>query len=95
MSDYLILDSYAPHVGGVGATGTTHDWSISRQIVEAVDVPVILAGGLSPHNVAETVAAVKPWAVDSLTHTDKNLGDGTFCKDLEKVESFVKAAHDG
>ena len=93
VSDYLILDSYAPHVGGVGATGTTHDWSVSRAIVEAVDIPVILAGGLSPDNVAEAIAAVQPWAVDSLTHTNKDLGDGTFCKDLVKVEAFVKAAH--
>jgi phosphoribosylanthranilate isomerase len=93
VSDYLILDSYAPHVGGVGATGATHDWSISRQIVEAVDIPVILAGGLSPDNVAEAIAAVQPWAADSLTHTNKDLGNGNFCKDLAKVEAFVRAAH--
>ncbi len=92
VSDYLILDSYAPHIGGVGATGLTHDWAISRQIVEAVDIPVILAGGLSAENVAEAIAAVQPWAVDSLTHTNENLGDGTFRKDLGKVEAFVRAA---
>ena len=92
VSDYLILDSYAPHIGGVGATGTTHDWSISRQIVEAVDIPVILAGGLSPDNVKDAIAAVQPWAVDSLTHTNFTLADGTFRKDLDKVEAFVKAA---
>jgi phosphoribosylanthranilate isomerase len=40
-----------------------------------------------------TAAALKPWAVDSLTHTNKNLDDGTFCKDLERAESFVKAAN--
>jgi phosphoribosylanthranilate isomerase len=91
VSDYLILDSYAPHIGGVGATGTTHDWSISRAIVEAVDIPVILAGGLSPDNVAAAIAAVQPWAVDSLTHTNKDLGDGAFCKDLAKVEAFIRA----
>lgn len=93
--DYLILDSYAPHIGGVGATGATHDWSRSRQIVEAVDIRVILAGGLSPDNVAEAIAAVQPWAVDSLTHTNKDLGDGRFCKDLAKVDAFVKAAQVG
>lgn len=93
VSDYLILDSYAAHIGGVGATGTTHDWSLSREIVEAVDIPVILAGGLSPDNVAKAIAAVHPWAVDSLTHTNKDLGDGNFCKDAAKVEAFVKAAH--
>jgi phosphoribosylanthranilate isomerase len=38
-------------------------------------------------------AALKPWAVNSLTHTNKNLDDGTLCKDLEGAESFVKAAN--
>ena len=92
VADYLILDSYAPHIGGVGATGSTHDWSISRAIVDAVDVPVILAGGLSPDNVAAAIAAVSPWAVDSLTHTNFDLGDGAFRKDLDKVKAFVEAA---
>ncbi|MBX3087877.1 MAG: phosphoribosylanthranilate isomerase, partial [Cryobacterium sp.] len=67
--DYLLLDSYSPEIGGVGAAGFTHDWSISRKIVESVDVPVILAGGLSAENVAEAIATVQPWGVDSLTRT--------------------------
>ncbi len=92
VADYLILDTQAPHIPGVGASGMTHDWSVSRAIVEAVDVPVILAGGLSPENVAAAIEAVGPWGVDSLTHTNRLLPDGTFRKDLDRVGAFVAAA---
>lgn len=90
--DYLILDSVDPNVAGVGAAGVVHDWAVSAAIVAAVDVPVILAGGLSSSNVAAAVAAVRPWAVDSLTHTNRPVAGGGFRKDLEKVEAFVAAA---
>lgn len=43
--DALILDTYDPETGRAGATGKTHDWRLSRAIVDAVSVPVILAGG--------------------------------------------------
>ncbi|MBX3089815.1 MAG: phosphoribosylanthranilate isomerase [Cryobacterium sp.] len=91
--DYLLLDSYSPEIGGVGAAGFTHDWSISRKIVESADVPVILAGGLSAENVAEAIATVQPWGVDSLTRTNAYREDGTFRKDLDKVKAFIAAAH--
>jgi phosphoribosylanthranilate isomerase len=74
---------------GVGATGRTHDWSISRQIVEQFGVPVILAGGLSPENVAESIQQVRPWAVDSNTATN-NPGDPVK-KDMRRVAAFVAA----
>jgi phosphoribosylanthranilate isomerase len=90
--DYLILDSVSPDVLGVGAAGTTHDWEVSAAIVAAVDVPVVLAGGLSPDNVAEAIAVVRPWGVDSLTHTNLPKDDGTFRKDLGAIRRFVAAA---
>lgn len=90
--DYLLLDSVAPGIAGVGAAGTVHDWEISAAIVRLVDIPVILAGGLSPDNVGAAVAAVRPWAVDSLTHTNRRLSEGGFRKDLELVGRFVAAA---
>lgn len=92
VAEYLILDTQAPDIAGIGASGQTHDWNISRAIVEQVRVPVILAGGLSPENVAEAIRAVRPWGVDSLTHTNRSLPDGGFRKDLERVGQFVQAA---
>ncbi len=92
VADYLILDTQDPGIAGVGASGATHDWRVSREIVRSVRVPVILAGGLSPENVAEAIRAVRPWGVDSLTHTSRQLPGGGFRKDLERVRAFIAAA---
>jgi phosphoribosylanthranilate isomerase len=92
VADTILLDSVTPDVEGIGAAGVVHDWSISRRIVESVDVPVVLAGGLGAHNVAAAIRAVHPWAVDSLTHTNRPLPGGGFRKDLGAVAAFVAAA---
>ena len=92
VADMLILDSDSEEIGGIGATGAVHDWALSREVVRTVDVPVILAGGLSPDNVTEAIAAVRPWGVDSLTHTNRPLPGGGFRKDLALVEAFVTNA---
>lgn len=92
VADYLILDTQATDIAGIGASGQTHDWNISREIVRRVRIPVILAGGLSPENVAAAVRAVQPWGVDSLTHTNRPLPGGGFVKDLDRVRQFVAAA---
>ena len=89
VSDLLLLDTHVRGLPGVGATGKTHDWNISRQIIESVDVPVILAGGLTPENVAEAIAITHPWGVDLNTSTNKT-GD-LVQKDLDRIASFVKA----
>jgi phosphoribosylanthranilate isomerase len=89
VADFLLLDSYDPATRQFGALGRAHDWNISRRIVENVAIPVILAGGLGPENVAEAIAAVRPAGVDSKTRTDRADGTG---KDLEKVREFVTAA---
>lgn len=88
--DFLLLDSKAASLPGVGATGQTHDWNLSRRIVEYVSVPSILAGGLSPENVAEAVRRVRPWGVDSNTAT--NLHGDPVEKNMDRVAAFVKAA---
>lgn len=92
VAEYLILDTQAPDIAGIGASGKTHDWKISREIIRQVSVPVILAGGLSPENVAEAIRIVGSWGVDSLTHTNQPLPGGGFRKDLERVREFVQAA---
>ncbi|MDX1599993.1 MAG: phosphoribosylanthranilate isomerase [Anaerolineales bacterium] len=89
VSDYLLLDTKVEGMPGVGATGTPHDWNISRRIVETVAVPVVLAGGLSPANVAEAIQVVRPWGVDSNTAT--NVEGDPVEKDMSKVAAFVQA----
>ncbi len=91
-ADYLILDTQAADIDGIGASGETHDWSISKAIVDQVNIPVILAGGLSPKNVADSIRAVRPWGVDSLTHTNHPLSTGGFKKDINLIQEFVSAA---
>jgi phosphoribosylanthranilate isomerase len=65
-ADALLLDSGRPDfaVKELGGTGRTHDWSVSRAICEASPVPVFLAGGLTPDNVADAIRAVRPFGVD-------------------------------
>ncbi len=87
--DYLLLDTYEKKSAQLGITGKTHNWEISRKIVNSVKIPVILAGGLGPDNVAEAIQKVKPAGVDSKTKTDKLNGKG---KDLKKIKEFVKIA---
>ncbi len=95
VADFLILDSVSPDIDGVGAAGIVHDWTVSAEIVNAVDIPVVLAGGLSPTNVDAAIAAVRPWGVDSLSHTNRRLAEGGFRKDLNLVDEFVSAVARG
>jgi phosphoribosylanthranilate isomerase len=90
VSDILLLDSKVTGFPGVGATGHVHDWNISRKIVETSGIPVILAGGLSPDNVAEAIRVVRPWGVDSNTAT--NVPGDAVEKDMRRVAAFVRAA---
>jgi phosphoribosylanthranilate isomerase len=86
--DALLLDSGQPDlaVKELGGTGRTHDWRVSRRIVESSPVPVFLAGGLRPENVAEAVAAVRPFGLDvcSGVRTGGRL-------DAEKLRRFFAA----
>lgn len=93
VSDLLLLDTKRSGFPGVGATGFTHDWSISKQIVETAGVPVILAGGLTPQNVAAAIAITHPWGVDSNTST--NVPGSNTDKDLQRIADFVKAVRSG
>lgn len=86
--DALLLDSGNPNlaVKELGGTGRTHNWAISRRIVESVGVPVFLAGGLKPDNVRAAVEAVQPFGLDlcSGIRTEGKL-------DPHKLELFFEA----
>jgi len=86
--DAILLDSgnQSLRVKELGGTGRTHDWALSRAIRESVEVPVYLAGGLKPENVAEAIRAVRPFGVDvcSGLRTDGRL-------DEVKLKSFFAA----
>jgi phosphoribosylanthranilate isomerase len=89
--DALLLDSgnRDAAVKELGGTGRVHDWVVSRAIRDAVPVPVFLAGGLRPDNVAAAVAAVRPFGVDVCSGVRVR---GRL--DREAVTAFVRAARD-
>ena len=64
--DGFLLDSGRPDaaVKELGGTGYVHDWQLSRQVVDAVNRPVFLAGGLKPANIGSAIGAVRPFGVD-------------------------------
>jgi len=76
MVDAILLDSRTED--RLGGTGQTHDWSISQRLVAASQIPVILAGGLTPENVAEAVRTVRPYAVDVNSGVETATGDKSF-----------------
>ncbi len=84
----ILLDSGNPKaaIKTLGGTGNTHNWEISRKIVQSVDIPVFLAGGLHAGNVSEAVEQVKPFGVDvcSGVRTDGHL-------DISKLRAFVES----
>jgi len=86
VADALLVDS-TDEAGG-GGTGETHDWGRARDLVEAMDVPVVLAGGLTPENVGDAVETVRPFAVDTATGVERTGGR----KDHDAVGRFVRSA---
>ncbi|TMT87137.1 phosphoribosylanthranilate isomerase [Haloterrigena sp. H1] len=84
--DGLIVDT-AGEDGG-GGTGRTHDWDRTRDAASTLESPVILAGGLTPANVADAVRTVEPFAVDVASGVEQRGG----VKDVDAVRSFVERA---
>lgn len=89
--DAFITDTLDPDSGARGATGKTHDWTVSRILVEHSPHPVILAGGLNPGNVRDAIRMVGPAGVDA--HTGVEGRDGR--KERTLVERFVNEARAG
>ncbi|PSP52513.1 N-(5'-phosphoribosyl)anthranilate isomerase [Halobacteriales archaeon QH_3_68_24] len=85
-ADALLVDSVDEEGGG--GTGETHDWERTSERVAGLDTPVILAGGLTPENVAAAVATVDPFAVDVASGVEREGG----LKDHDAVRRFVRGA---
>ncbi|MEP0765546.1 MAG: phosphoribosylanthranilate isomerase [Fimbriimonadia bacterium] len=81
----LVLDAFHPEQ--MGGTGQPVDWSLAAQVRELSPVPVILAGGLTPENVAEAAYVVRPYAVDVSSGVESEPG----LKDHRKIEAFIRA----
>jgi phosphoribosylanthranilate isomerase len=84
-TDYHLLDAHRS--GMRGGTGETFDWELVRS--RRSRIPLVLSGGLRPDNVADAIAAVRPFAVDTASGTEASPG----VKDPEKVAAFVAAVH--
>ena len=87
--DGFVLDTINVATDQVGGTGKTHDWSISRKIVERFpDIPIILAGGLNSKNVRSAIESVHPFGVDVNSGTKGSDG----FKDARKMREFIREA---
>jgi len=86
--DGIVLDTAIRESGQVGGTGRTHDWTVSKHVVETTALPVILAGGLTPENVSQAIQFVAPYAVDA--NSGVTNPDGT--KDRVRMKRFIDAA---
>jgi phosphoribosylanthranilate isomerase len=86
--DAILLDSgnQSLAIKELGGTGRTHDWTLSRRIREAIEVPLFLAGGLNPGNVAAAIREVQPFGIDvcSGLRTEGAL-------DPQKLSDFIRA----
>lgn len=88
--DAILLDSGNPHSATkvLGGTGKTHNWAVSRRIVEQVPRPVFLAGGLHADNVKNALDQIQPFGIDecSSLRTNGHL-------DPAKIDAFFSAVH--
>lgn len=91
-ADAVLLDSGNQRLAVklLGGTGRTHDWAISRRIVEQAGKPVFLAGGLKPENVREAVERVRPFGLDvcSGVRTDGRLDERKLSAFFEQVAAL-------
>ena len=87
----LVIDARETNESGViyGGTGQTADWNAARSLVDD-GFRVILAGGLTPENVARAIETVKPWGVDVVSGVEARKG----VKDTAKIEVFARAVRD-
>jgi phosphoribosylanthranilate isomerase len=87
----FITDTFDPATGAEGATGKTHDWSVSKKLVAISPRPVIIAGGLNPSNVKNAILEIHPAGVDVHTGVEDKSGR----KNYDLVKKFVEQAKEG
>ena len=75
--------------GAYGGTGVTADWNGAAELAKKYQL--LLAGGLTPENVAEAIRQVKPWGVDVASGVESAPGE----KDPSKMKAFVQAVQEG
>jgi phosphoribosylanthranilate isomerase len=80
----FLIDAYHPTL--YGGTGQVTDWSMAATLARRY--PIMLAGSLTPANVAQAIQAVKPWGVDVSSGVEREKGR----KDHQKVRDFIRAA---
>ena len=73
--------------GPIGGSGRMADWGLAARMIVEGFRPLVLAGGLTPENVAAAIAAVRPWGVDG----SSGLETGPGLKSPEKIRAFVEA----
>jgi phosphoribosylanthranilate isomerase len=82
----LLVDAAVKNV--YGGSGIKVDWSVAAKL--AKKYPLLLAGGLTPENVADAVRQVRPWGVDVASGVESAAGE----KDVSKIKAFVKAVRE-
>ncbi len=96
VSDIFLTDTWLgkePVDGFIGITGKRCDWNMAKALVFQSEIPVILAGGLSPENVFEALKEVVPAGADSCTKTNEVDRAGNpirYRKDFERVRRFIE-----
>ena len=88
-ADFYFTDSINTKTNQVGGTGLTHNLETDKMLVDTLDKPVFIAGGLTPENVAEAVAFCNPYGVD--VNSGCRAQDGS--RDRQKVLAFIKNAN--
>lgn len=85
-ADAYLLDAFTSE--SLGGTGKTFEWTIAKEFVKDSSKPVILSGGLTPHNIIEAITTVKPYAVDVSSGVESAPGE----KDHKLLREFIEKA---
>ncbi|OLY79030.1 Multifunctional tryptophan biosynthesis protein [Smittium mucronatum] len=86
----ILLDTKVEGASVQGGHGVSFDWNVAKQVSQDKDIELILAGGLTHHNVSQSVKVGLPWCVDVSSGVETHIKGE---KDHEKVKEFIANAH--